>query len=142
MIHCLVLLTLQVIAVTASTVTYNWNIDWVTVAPDGFSRPAIGINGQWPCPSIEVNIGDRVLINVKNKLKNETSAIHFHGLFQTGSNQMDGPAYVTQCPINADACEFRTGLSETVANKFVQQRSSTTLRYVLSGMNDSFLGSL
>ncbi|TKA51718.1 hypothetical protein B0A49_08949 [Cryomyces minteri] len=83
----------------AKTVVYNWDITWVNASPDGFSRPVIGINGQWPCPTIEGNIGDRVMIHTRNMLGNETTSIHFHGLFQSGSNSMDGPAGVTQCPI-------------------------------------------
>lgn len=79
--------------------TYNWDVTWVKACPDGVCRPAIGINGKWPCPRIEVPIGERVIIHVNNKLGNETTAIHFHGLFQTGTNGMDGPAGVTQCPI-------------------------------------------
>ena len=93
------LLALQALATTAHTVTYDWSIDWVSVAPDGFKRPAVGINGQWPCPPIQVNIGDTVKVNLKNNLGNETTSLHFHGIFQTGSNQMDGPAMVTQCPV-------------------------------------------
>jgi hypothetical protein len=89
------------------TVSYNWAIDWVQASPDGFKRPVVGINGQWPCPPIEVNIGDEVEVIVRNKLKNETTAIHFHGLFQSGSNQMDGPAMITQCPIDAGSRELR-----------------------------------
>jgi iron transport multicopper oxidase len=140
MIHYLLLLTLQVIGVAASTVTYNWNIDWATVAPDGFSRPAIAINGQWPNPPIEVNIGDRVLINLSNQLKNETTTIHFHGIFQTGSDQMDGPAQVTQCPINVGSSELQVSLSEIATNGFVQQRSPTASRYVLSRKDKSSQG--
>jgi iron transport multicopper oxidase len=83
----------------SKTVTYNWDITWVNASPDGVSRPVIGINGQWPCPNIEVDIGDRVVIHTNNKLGNETTSIHFHGIFQTGSNAMDGPSAVTQCPI-------------------------------------------
>lgn len=99
MIYSLTLLALQALAVAAKTVTYDWNIGWVTVSPDGYSRPAIGINGVWPCPPISIDIGDRVVINLNNNLGNETTAIHFHGIFQTGSAQMDGPAMVNQCPI-------------------------------------------
>jgi len=47
----------------------------------------------------QVEIGDRVVVNLRNQLGNETTSLHFHGLFQTGSNTMDGPAGVTQCPI-------------------------------------------
>jgi iron transport multicopper oxidase len=85
----LVLLFSRALSVVASTVSLNWDIDWVSVAPDGIVRPAVGVNGQWPCPPIEVNIGDRVLLQVNNKLGNETTAIHFHGIFQTGSTQME-----------------------------------------------------
>jgi FtsP/CotA-like multicopper oxidase with cupredoxin domain len=86
-------------ATPTASVTYNWDIGWVSAAPDGFERPFIGINGQWPCPPIHVNVGDTIQINVQNSLVNETTAIHFHGIFQTGTNEMDGPAMVNQCPI-------------------------------------------
>ncbi|KAF8860882.1 FET Ferroxidase [Acephala macrosclerotiorum] len=99
MISSLFLLGLQALAVSAKTVTFDWSVDWVSVSPDGFERPAIGINGQWPCPTITVDIGDRVIVNLKNNLGNETTAIHWHGLYQTGTAQMDGPAMVNQCPI-------------------------------------------
>ncbi|KAF8851798.1 Cupredoxin [Acephala macrosclerotiorum] len=47
---------------------------------------------QWPCPAIVVNAGDTIKINVANMLGSETTAIHFHGLFQQDTNNMDGPA--------------------------------------------------
>jgi iron transport multicopper oxidase len=104
MLSHLALLALQVLAVSAKTITYNWEVDWVSVSPDGYVRPAVGINGQWPCPSINADFGDRVIVNVKNGLHNETTSIHFHGIYQHGSNQMDGPAMVTQCPIPPGEC--------------------------------------
>jgi hypothetical protein len=36
-------------------VTYNWDVTWVWASPDGFGRPVIGINNQWPCPPMEVS---------------------------------------------------------------------------------------
>jgi iron transport multicopper oxidase len=83
----------------AGTVTYNWSIDFVTAAPDGFSRQVIGINGKWPCPPIEATVGDTVVVNVYNNLGTESTGIHFHGLRQFGTQVMDGPSGVTQCPI-------------------------------------------
>jgi iron transport multicopper oxidase len=71
----------------------------VLAAPDGFSRPVIGINGQWPCPTIKADVGDRILIHVENHLGNESTSIHFHGQFQFGSMTMDGASGVSQCPI-------------------------------------------
>ncbi|KAK2008550.1 multicopper oxidase [Colletotrichum eremochloae] len=98
-----VLLTLiSAIAGTAcaATVSYDFNIGWVTANPDGaFERPTIGINGQWPIPRIDANVGDTVLINVHNGLGNQSTSLHFHGLYMNGSSHMDGPAQVSQCAI-------------------------------------------
>jgi hypothetical protein len=35
-------------------VELNWDVTWVTASPDGFARPVVGINGQFPCPTINV----------------------------------------------------------------------------------------
>jgi hypothetical protein len=59
----------------------------------------IGVNHQWPNPTISVNVGDQIIVNVVNELGNETIGIHFHGQYQTGTNTMDGPQGVNQCPI-------------------------------------------
>ena len=83
----------------AKTVHYNWNIGWVTAAPDGFSRPVIGINGEWPCPQIDVELGDRLVIDVYNGLGNQSTSVHWHGIHQKGTSDMDGSSGVTQCPI-------------------------------------------
>jgi iron transport multicopper oxidase len=48
----------------AKTVTYNWSIDFVQAAPDSFTRQVIGINGKWPLPPIEADVGDQVVVNV------------------------------------------------------------------------------
>ncbi|KAI0113548.1 Cupredoxin [Nemania sp. FL0031] len=84
----------------AATVTYNFSIGWVTANPDGaFDRPTIGINGQWPIPRIEANIGDNVVVHATNELGNQSTSLHFHGLFMNGTTHMDGPAQVSQCGI-------------------------------------------
>jgi iron transport multicopper oxidase len=84
----------------AETVSYDWNLDWVSVNPDGeLSRPAIGINGKWPNQAIEASVGDRIIITLHNQLGNETASLHFHGIYQQDSNGMDGPPEVSQCEI-------------------------------------------
>lgn len=94
---------LQVLALAGRTlsalVTYDWSIDWVTAAPDGYSRPVIGINGEWPCPVMAANTGDTVVVNLYNNLGNETTGLHFHGIRQYGSPEMDGPVAATQCSV-------------------------------------------
>lgn len=84
----------------AATRTYDFTVEWVNRNPDGLqSRPVIGINGQWPIPRIEATVGDRVIVNVNNQLGNQSTSLHFHGIFMNGTNEMDGVAGVTQCPI-------------------------------------------
>jgi iron transport multicopper oxidase len=86
--------------VHAETRTYNFNVGWVRRNPDGlFDRPVIGINGQWPIPRIEATVGDRVVVNINNELGNQSTSLHFHGLFMNGTNEMDGVVGVTQCGV-------------------------------------------
>ncbi|OCH92436.1 laccase 1 [Obba rivulosa] len=75
------------------------------VTPDGpnLGREAVLAGGTFPGPLIQGNKGDNFQINVVNNLTNhtmlKTTSIHWHGLFQHGTNWADGPAFVNQCPI-------------------------------------------
>lgn len=96
----LFLLALLLPVVQCATKTYDFDVSWVSANPDGLKeRSVIGINGQWPIPTINVTKGDRVVVNVKNSLGNESTSLHFHGLYQNGTTHMDGPAQVSQCAI-------------------------------------------
>lgn len=87
-------------SVRSATVTYDFNITWVASNPDGAQvRPTIGINGQWPLPTITANVGDRIIVNVLNQLGNQSTSLHFHGIFMKNASHMDGPDRVTQCGI-------------------------------------------
>ena len=84
----------------AKTVTYDFNVSWVTANPDGlYDRKVVGINGQWPLPVIEVDKGDRLVVNMYNGLADKNTSIHFHGMYQNTTNGMDGPSMLTQCPV-------------------------------------------
>ncbi|KAI8598138.1 multi-copper oxidase laccase-like protein [Dissophora ornata] len=83
---------------TQSTRYYEWTISQQTIAPDGMERPMLLVNGMFPGPLVEANTGDRIVVKVTNKMVNGT-AIHWHGMFQNGTNWMDGTVGVTQCPI-------------------------------------------
>ena len=83
----------------AKTVHFDWDLTWVTAAPDGFARPVIGINGQWPCPQVDVDAGDRMVVHVQNCLGNQSTSLHWHGFEQRGTANMDGASGDTQCPI-------------------------------------------
>ncbi|WP_241702841.1 DUF4396 domain-containing protein [Leifsonia shinshuensis] len=57
---------------------------------------AYAYNGQVPGPRLDFVQGDRVRINVTNRLP-ESTTVHWHGL--DVPNDMDGPALITQHPI-------------------------------------------
>ncbi|MBY3530804.1 multicopper oxidase domain-containing protein [Rhizobium laguerreae] len=69
-------------------------IRW-TILPD-VTVEAYAYNNQVPGPTLRVTEGDRVRINVKNELP-ESTTVHWHGLILP--NDMDGPAMITQKPI-------------------------------------------
>jgi FtsP/CotA-like multicopper oxidase with cupredoxin domain len=85
---------------TGVTREYYFVLEESTVAPDGISRIGYTVNGTIPGPTIIADWGDTVVVHVKNTLstaKNGTS-IHFHGIRQHLTNEMDGVCSITQCP--------------------------------------------
>ncbi|GAA5865276.1 hypothetical protein JCM1840_003973 [Sporobolomyces johnsonii] len=79
---------------------YYFTVEEVRGAPDGFERNMLVVNRQFPGPLIEANQGDTIVVHVQN-LISQALTIHWHGIAQNGSNPMDGPSGVTQCPIPA-----------------------------------------
>ena len=61
---------------------------------------AFAFNRQVPGPRITLTEGDRVRFNVTNRLP-EPTTVHWHGLILP--NGMDGPAEITQAPIQPGA---------------------------------------
>ena len=56
-------------------------------------------NESLPGPTIDVNEGDIVRVNVTNKHDSSDLTVHWHGLHQVGAPYSDGAAYVTQCTL-------------------------------------------
>jgi FtsP/CotA-like multicopper oxidase with cupredoxin domain len=101
---------LQLTKAEPRVVEYDWSIDEVPYAPDGFTRNMFLVNGQYPGPKIEVNHKDVIKVNVRNNLREPTS-LHWHGMLQTGTPWMDGVPGMTGCPIPPDSSytyEFNT----------------------------------
>ncbi|KAJ5322153.1 Multicopper oxidase [Penicillium brevicompactum] len=85
---------------TGVTREYWLSLEDLTLAPDGFSRSVMTINGTIPGPTIFADWGDWVVVHVANNLKtakNGTS-IHWHGIRQNYTNGNDGVVSITQCP--------------------------------------------
>lgn len=67
-------------------------------APDGRMREVLCYDGKIPGPVIRAKEGQTFRIKVSNKLQVPTS-IHWHGMHQPGTWQMDGVADVSRPPI-------------------------------------------
>ncbi|KAG2957451.1 hypothetical protein PC120_g28507, partial [Phytophthora cactorum] len=82
-------------------VRYDWNITTLnTTIFDGVrGNIGYGINNE-PADlhPINVTFGDEVEVHVTNKLTEQT-CIHWHGLRQFGTQEMDGVSGITQCQI-------------------------------------------
>ncbi|KAF2288659.1 hypothetical protein GH714_010041 [Hevea brasiliensis] len=62
------------------------------------TRSVVTVNGKFPGPRLVAREGDRVIVKVVNHVSYNIT-IHWHGIRQLTSGWADGPAYVTQCPI-------------------------------------------
>jgi FtsP/CotA-like multicopper oxidase with cupredoxin domain len=89
------------------TSVIRWNI-----LPDE-RVAAYAYNRQVPGPRLHLTEGDRVRVNVTNRLA-ESTTVHWHGLIVP--NRFDGPAEITQRPIAP---------GETYAYEFTVQQAGT-----------------
>ncbi|CAI9106920.1 OLC1v1006168C2 [Oldenlandia corymbosa var. corymbosa] len=62
------------------------------------TKPIVTVNGLFPGPTLFVKEGDTVLIKVVNQIQSNMT-IHWHGIRQIRTGWSDGPAFITQCPI-------------------------------------------
>ncbi|XP_073062962.1 LOW QUALITY PROTEIN: laccase-17-like [Primulina eburnea] len=77
---------------------YTFNIMTQNVTRLCKTKSIVSVNGMLPGPRIVAREGDQVLVKVVNNVTNNIT-IHWHGVRQLRSGWADGPAYVTQCPI-------------------------------------------
>ncbi|KAL5549878.1 hypothetical protein UlMin_000054 [Ulmus minor] len=84
--------------VACRTRHYTFNIKNHTLTRLCHTKTIITVNGKFPGPRLVAREGDRVIVKVVNHVSNNIT-IHWHGVRQITSCWADGPAYVTQCPI-------------------------------------------
>ncbi|EFX04444.1 extracellular dihydrogeodin oxidase [Grosmannia clavigera kw1407] len=84
---------------TGVTREYWFDIVNTTASPDGVERIVLSVNGTVPGPTIIADWGDTVVVHVTNSMENNGTGIHFHGIRQNYTSQMDGVPSVTQCPV-------------------------------------------
>ncbi|KZW01176.1 hypothetical protein EXIGLDRAFT_718938 [Exidia glandulosa HHB12029] len=84
---------------TGKTVRYNFVLSNVTLHPEGVPRHMLAVNGQVPGPTIIANWGDMIEVTVTNKLKDNATSIHWHGVRQLENSKYDGTNGITECPL-------------------------------------------
>ncbi|GAB4824437.1 Laccase-17 [Ancistrocladus abbreviatus] len=80
---------------------YKFDVRLQNVTRLCHTKSMISVNGMYPGPTIVAREGDRLLVKVVNHVRNNVS-IHWHGIRQLRSGWADGPAYITQCPIQTN----------------------------------------
>ena len=79
---------------------YELNVGPREADPDGRRRKIWCYNGQLPGPLLRARLGQTLRIKVTNHLAVPTT-VHWHGLHQPGTWQMDGVDRVSRAPIPA-----------------------------------------
>ncbi|KAD3068208.1 hypothetical protein R6Q59_017796 [Mikania micrantha] len=77
---------------------YKFNVVMTNTTRLCKSKPTVTVNGRFPGPTIVAREDDTVTVKVVNHVKYNVS-IHWHGVRQLRTGWADGPAYITQCPI-------------------------------------------
>ncbi|KAJ4979836.1 hypothetical protein NE237_010616 [Protea cynaroides] len=77
---------------------YKFDIKLQNVTRLCHTKSIVTVNGQFPGPPLVAREGDRVVVKVVNHAQKNIS-LHWHGVRQLRSGWADGPAYITQCPI-------------------------------------------
>ncbi|XP_003699567.2 uncharacterized protein LOC100881299 [Megachile rotundata] len=96
---------------------------------------ALVVNRMLPGPSIQVCLNDRVVVDVLNKIPEDGVTIHWHGVYQNGSQYYDGVPALTQCPITSGT---------TFRYQFPAKNAGTHFWHAHTGLNkmDGVFGSL
>ena len=96
------------------TVRYDLYVTDTLVNFTGKQRHAYAINGSIPAPVLEFTEGDTAEIYLHNRLKNEETSLHWHGVILP--NRFDGVPYLTSA---------RIGPGETHLYKFKVVQNGT-----------------
>jgi iron transport multicopper oxidase len=110
------LFILNVANAIPTTRIYKWTITNFTTNFDGVSRNVLGINNKPGHDNpIDITLGDTLIVSVTNGLNVPTS-IHWHGMKQKNTQEMDGAVGASQCGIKPGT---------TVTYTFVPSESGT-----------------
>ncbi|KAG0462620.1 hypothetical protein HPP92_021096 [Vanilla planifolia] len=78
-------------------VYFEWDVSYISASPLGVKQQVIGINGQFPGPTLNITTNWNVVVNVHNNL-DEPFLVTWDGLQQRKNSWEDG-VLGTNCPI-------------------------------------------
>ncbi|KAJ2403278.1 ferroxidase fet3 [Coemansia sp. RSA 2559] len=77
-------------------------------------RLAVAVNGKIPMPLAQAQLGDTLVLNLRNSLDGEPTGLHSHGILNNGTNYYDGAGMVTECGVAPGAqMAYEIPLSQT-----------------------------
>ena len=86
---------------------------------------AIGYNGMVPGPTMNVDVGDEVVIRVTNQLDDQGTSLHPHGV-KDHAFEMDGVTYISQDPIAVgDSMDYTFTMTEEAVATYHSHHMST-----------------
>jgi FtsP/CotA-like multicopper oxidase with cupredoxin domain len=111
--------------IDGDTKVYELTIDKIQHRIDAEKDPidALGFNGTWPGPRIDIVEGDKIRAIFTNNL-DETTGIHFHG--PRLPNAMDGVPHITQDPIQPGASFTYEFTARTVGSHMYHSHHNAT----------------
>ncbi|XP_022899541.1 L-ascorbate oxidase-like [Olea europaea var. sylvestris] len=127
-LYCCVLSSFIQSAVGVKSRHFKWDVEYMHWSPDGVEHIVMGINGQFPGPTIRARAGDTIHVELTNKLHTEGVVIHWHGIRQFGTPWADGTASISQCAINP---------GETFVYRFKADKAGTYFYHGHYGMQRS-----
>lgn len=90
------------ITIEAKIVKHVFEVKYFSGTPDGvYKEKILGINGQFPGPLIEADLGDILQVDLINRIQDgqQNTSLHWHGIHQKGTPFEDGTSQITQCPL-------------------------------------------
>ncbi|KAL6980648.1 Laccase-4 [Sarracenia purpurea var. burkii] len=79
---------------------YNFSVVLKNTTRLCATKPIVTVNGNFPGPTLYAREDETVIVRVVNGVQYNFT-IHWHGVRQLRTGWADGPAYITQCPIQS-----------------------------------------
>lgn len=81
-VWCIIWLAFAQLSLGGRVRHYKFDVEYMIRKPDCLEHVVMGINGQFPGPTIRAEVGDILDIALTNKLFSEGTVVHWHGIRQ------------------------------------------------------------